>query len=311
MGRVGALISMAGCIFWGFARSSCYSPYSLRICLSSHWRHISWGSISFRIFLESQTSRRGASSGPWQTWFWLTYRWLILSLFFQFARWTYSLRGVDTWLQHSKAQIASHRNSIDLGSWWMRYALSYIGIWSHSKYASIKPSSSCPAVVSIVWSILSRRKLSFGQVLLMLVKSMHTLEFSLFFFMKFGLAIHLGYLASCINPLWSSFCTSLLSISYFSRFRGRRFCCFSRIKGSMYNLWLVTSGSIHFMSSCLRQRRRDSVGWTPLSHPESVAIAHVLFWVLLTSWLYKLVFYLTFPRVLPLQFSYMGRVSWG
>lgn len=56
-------------------------------------------------------------------------------------------------------------------------------------------SSSCPTVASTIWSILGKEKLSSGHALLRSVKSMHTFQFRLFFFMRKGLAIHSWYLA--------------------------------------------------------------------------------------------------------------------
>jgi hypothetical protein len=98
-----------------------------------------------------------------------------------------------------------------------------------------------PAAESMIWSILVRGKLSFGQHLLMSVKSVHIHQFSFFLRTITTLANHCGYATSLTNPASNRHCTSAFIASIFSSDILRSFCFLGFTFGLTYNLCSITS----------------------------------------------------------------------
>ena len=98
-------------------------------------------------------------------------------------------------------------------------------------------------------AIRGRGKLSFGQALLMSVKSMqsHYLPFS--FLMRTTLANHSGYFTSLIAFAWRILPTSSLITFYLSKEKLLLFCLTGLKEGLTLNLWVITVGSTLPMSS--------------------------------------------------------------
>lgn len=96
---------------------------------------------------------------------------------------------------------------------------------------------------------LGRKKLSFRHDLLRSVKSVHTFQSPLFFFTRMKLATQWGYLASSMNPLRSSFCTSWFRASYLSGFKERCLYRFDRIEGSIFNQWQVIPSMLSWLQA--------------------------------------------------------------
>ena len=96
-----------------------------------------------------------------------------------------------------------------------------------------------------------RGKLSFGQALLISVKLMQSLHLP-FFFMRTTLANHSGYSTSLIASGWRSLPTSSLITFCLSRVKLLFFCLTGLKDRLMFNLWVITVGSIPPMSSCFQ-----------------------------------------------------------
>lgn len=105
----------------------------------------------------------------------------------------------------------------------------------------------CPIVTSTSRSMCRRGKLSLGQALLRLVKSMHTLHFPFFFLTTTTLASHLGYWNE-VN--FESRLTSSLIMRLRSTLSFRLLCCTGLCLGSTLSLRKITLGSIPGISLC-------------------------------------------------------------
>ena len=101
-------------------------------------------------------------------------------------------------------------------------------------------------------SIRGRGKLSFGQALLMSVKSMQSRHLPFSFLTRTTLANHSGYSTSLISFAWRSLPTSSLIAFYLSRAKLLLFCLTSLKEGLTFNLWVITAGSTPPMSSCFQ-----------------------------------------------------------
>ena len=75
-----------------------------------------------------------------------------------------------------------------------------ISIWLYPAKASMKESSSFPAIAYTMWSKCGNGKISFGHALFRSVKSTHTLQDPFFFLTTSGLASHSRYLTSIMEP---------------------------------------------------------------------------------------------------------------
>ena len=102
-------------------------------------------------------------------------------------------------------------------------------------------------------SIQGRGKLSFGQALLISVKSMQSRHFPFTFLTRTTLANHSGYSTSLIASTWRSLPTSSLISFYLSGAKLLLFCLTSLKDGLTFNLWVITTGSIPPMSSCFQE----------------------------------------------------------
>ena len=98
-------------------------------------------------------------------------------------------------------------------------------------------------------SIRGRGKLSFGQALLMSVKSMQSRHLSFAFLTITTLANHSGYSTSLIAFAWRSLLTSSLIAFYFYGEKLLLFCLTSLKEGLTFSLWVITAGSTSPMSS--------------------------------------------------------------
>lgn len=143
------------------------------------------------------------------------------------------------------------------------------------------------------------------------MKSTHTLQSPLFFFMMTGFETDCGYLGSHMNPLYSNVCTSLFRTSYFPGSEDAAFAISFELRGPRVTcgrpLWDQYISCLHDS----RWKHRDSVGGTSILCLVWVVLAHALFGALLMGLLYKHVSFLVFPCVLLLQFSCEGLASWG
>ena len=92
-------------------------------------------------------------------------------------------------------------------------------------------------------SIRGRGKLSFGQDLLMSVKSMQSRHLPFTFFTRTMLANHSGYSTSLIAFAWRSLLTSSLITFYLSGAKLLLFSLTGLKEGLTFNLWVITAGS--------------------------------------------------------------------
>ena len=101
-------------------------------------------------------------------------------------------------------------------------------------------------------SIRGRGKLSFGQALLMSMKSMQSRHLSFAFLTRTTLANHLGYYTSLIAFAWRRLPTS--SLIAFCLFGAKLllFCLTGLKEGLTFILWVITIGSTPPMSSCFQ-----------------------------------------------------------
>ena len=88
----------------------------------------------------------------------------------------------------------------------------------------MKVNSSCYVVASTNWLILCRGKLSFGQDLIKLVKSMHVCHLPFGFFMSTGFVSQSGYNDSLMKLLALSFAISSFRATYLSASKALYFC---------------------------------------------------------------------------------------
>ena len=116
----------------------------------------------------------------------------------------------------------------------------------------MKLRSSWPAVASTMRSIRGRGKLSFGQVLLMSMKSMQSRHLPFAFLTRTTLANHSGYSTSLTAFAWMSFSTSSLISFYLSGVKLLLFSLTGLKEGLTVNLWVITAGSTPPMSSCFQ-----------------------------------------------------------
>lgn len=84
----------------------------------------------------------------------------------------------------------------------------------------------------------------------MLVKSVHTLIFLFFLCTAIIFEIHLGYLASSVNPTSSNLLNSIFTWAHLSGFIRLSFCLTSFALGLTSSMWQVTPGSTPSICSC-------------------------------------------------------------
>ena len=108
------------------------------------------------------------------------------------------------------------------------------------------------AVASTIRSILGRGKLSFGQALLTSVKSMQSRHLSFAFLTRTTLANQSGYSTSRMALSWRSLLTSSLIAFCLYGAKLLLFCLTSLKEGLMFNLCVITAGSIPLISSCFQ-----------------------------------------------------------
>ena len=101
-------------------------------------------------------------------------------------------------------------------------------------------------------SIRGRGKLSFGQALLMYVKSMQSRHLSFAFLTRTTLYNHSGYSTSLITFAWRSLSTSSLIAFYLSGAKLLLSCLTSLKEGLTFYLWVINAGSTPPMSSCFQ-----------------------------------------------------------
>ena len=101
-------------------------------------------------------------------------------------------------------------------------------------------------------SIRGRGKLSFGQALLMSVKSMQSRHFPFDFLMRTTLANHSGYSTSLIAFAWRILTTSSLIAFYLSGEKLLLFCLTGLKERLTFSLWVITAWSTPPMSSCFQ-----------------------------------------------------------
>ena len=104
-------------------------------------------------------------------------------------------------------------------------------------------------MASTMRSIRGRGKLSFGQTLLMSVKSMQSRHLSFAFLTRTTLANHLGYSTSLIASSWRSLPTSSLIAFCLSEAKLLLFYLTILKDKLTFSLWVITAGSIMPMSS--------------------------------------------------------------
>ena len=118
-------------------------------------------------------------------------------------------------------------------------------------------------MASTMRSIQGRGKLSFGQALLMSVKSMQSRHLSFAFLTRTTLANHSGYSPYLITFAWRSLPTSSLIVFYLSGAKLLLFCLTSLKEGLTFNLWVITVGSTppsfkeNTSMVCSRKRMRE------------------------------------------------------
>ena len=101
-------------------------------------------------------------------------------------------------------------------------------------------------------SIRGRGKLSFGQALLMSVKSMQSHHLSFAFLTRTTLANHSGYSTSLIAFAWRSLPTSSSIAFCLSGAKLLLFYLTDLNEGLTFNLWVITARSTPPMSSCFQ-----------------------------------------------------------
>ena len=101
-------------------------------------------------------------------------------------------------------------------------------------------------------SIRGSGKLSFGQALLITVKSMQSRYFSFSFLMRTMSANHSGYSTSLITFSWRSLSASSLIAFCLYMAKLLLFCLTGLKDGLTFSLWVITVGSIPPMSSCFQ-----------------------------------------------------------
>ena len=120
-------------------------------------------------------------------------------------------------------------------------------------------------MVSTMRSIRGRGKLSFGQALLISVKSMQSRHLPFAFLTRTTLAKHSRYSTSLIAFAWRSLPTSSLIAFCLSGAKLLLFYLTSLKEGLTFNLWVIAAGSTLPMSSyfqentsmfCFRKRMR-------------------------------------------------------
>ena len=117
----------------------------------------------------------------------------------------------------------------------------------------MKLRSSWPTVASIIRSIRGRGKLSLGQALLKLVKSMLSRHFLFAFLTRTTLANQSGYSTSRIALAWRSLLTSSLIAFCLSGAKLLLFCLIGLKEGLMFSLCVITTGSIPPIFSCFQE----------------------------------------------------------
>ena len=100
--------------------------------------------------------------------------------------------------------------------------------------------------------IRGRGKLSFRQALLISVKLMQSHHLLFAFFTRTMLTNHSGYSTSRIAAAWRSLSTSSLIVVCLSGAKLLLFCLTDFKDRLMFNLWVITTGSIPPMSSCFQ-----------------------------------------------------------
>ena len=105
-------------------------------------------------------------------------------------------------------------------------------------------------MASTLRSIRGRGNLSFGQALLIYVKSMQSRHLPFAFLTRTTLANHSGYSTSLIAFSWRSFPTSSLIAFYLSGVKFLLFCLIGLKDGLTFSLWVITTWSIPPLSSC-------------------------------------------------------------
>ena len=113
----------------------------------------------------------------------------------------------------------------------------------------MKLRSSLPAMASTMRSIRGRGKLSFGQALLMFVKSMQSRHLPFAFLTRTTLSNHSRYSTSLIAFAWRSLPTSSLITFCFSGEKLLLFYLTDLKEGLTFNLWVITAGLSPHMSS--------------------------------------------------------------
>ena len=117
----------------------------------------------------------------------------------------------------------------------------------------MKLRSSWPAVASTIRSIRGRGKLSFGHALFTSVKSMQSHHFLFAFLTRTTLANQLGYSTSRMALAWRILLTSSLITFCLSAAKLLIFYLTSLKAGLMFSLCVITTGSIHLISSTFRR----------------------------------------------------------
>ena len=102
-------------------------------------------------------------------------------------------------------------------------------------------------------SIRGRGKLSFGQTLLISMKSMQSFHLPFAFLTRTTLANHSRYSTSLIASGWRRLPTSSLIAFYLSGAKLLLLCLTGLKDGLTFNLWVITAGSIPPMSSCFQE----------------------------------------------------------
>ena len=132
------------------------------------------------------------------------------------------------------------------------WSLGSILIWLYPEKASIKLRSSWSTVASTIRSIRGRGKLSFGQAMLISVKSMHSRHLPFSFLMRTTLANQSRYSTSHIALACRSLLTSSSIDFCLSGVKFLLFCLTGLKEGLMFSLCVITAGSIPPISSCFQ-----------------------------------------------------------
>ena len=101
-------------------------------------------------------------------------------------------------------------------------------------------------------SIRGRGKISFGQALLMYVKSMQSRHLPFSFLTRATLVNHSGYSTSLISCAWRSLPTSSLIAFCLYGAKLLLICLTGLKEGLTFKLWVITGGSTPPMSSCFQ-----------------------------------------------------------